>query len=375
MFNTFHSAGVKAFDQKNYGLAKDFFLQAINKNPEVAESYFYLGQCFFFGDKKQQAIPALKKFIELRQTNSDEVANVAYAFDLLGQCYETENRNSPALKCYETATKIYPSGASAWNNMGLFYMKSAQHYLEADLTNSGRLFKGAYAFIKKALELCSNNPVFLHSLASWYEQYVEVLGRVVEDEETVQKNIASSFNDAIDYYRKALSACSEQELALRNIILSNLTECLAQYGHHLYQNKEYRKAQETYLEALSLDPEHLVVMNQIGMALSKQEQYLEARHYFSSILLKTEDKQEIADAYLNIACTYRLEQEWDEAAKALSDAKKFAPEDASIADEEKKLNHAKSAALLTSTPQTLFGHSNPDSQIVSKTAPESSCSI
>ncbi|WP_392537974.1 tetratricopeptide repeat protein [Legionella sp. 227] len=375
MFNTFHIAGVNAFDEKKYEIAKDFFLRAINKNPEVAESYFYLGKCFFFRDEKQQAIPPLKRFIELRQSNSDEVANVAYAFDLLGQCYETENRDTAALKCYETATKIYPSGASAWNNMGLFYMKSAQHYLEADSTNSAKLFKGAYAFIKKALEICSNNPVFLHSLASWYEQYVEVLERVVEDEETIQKNTASSFNDAIDYYRKALSACTEQDLALRNIILSNLTECLAQYGHHFYQNKEYKKAQKAYLEALSLDPEHLVVINQIGMTLSKQENYLEARQYFSAILDKTEDKQEIADAWLNIACTYRLEKIWDKAEEALSYAKKFAPEDASIAEEEIKLNESKSAALLVSTPQTLFGNSNPDSRIVIKTVPESSFSI
>lgn len=38
MFNSFHIDGVKAFDANNYGIAKDFFHQAIDLNPEVAES-------------------------------------------------------------------------------------------------------------------------------------------------------------------------------------------------------------------------------------------------------------------------------------------------------------------------------------------------
>lgn len=373
MFNSFHIDGVKAFDENNYGIAKDFFLQAIEKNPEAAESYFYLGKCYFFCDEKHQATFPLKKFIELRQNNSDEVANVSYAFDLLGQCYEAENKDTAALRCYETATKIYPSGASAWNNMGLFYIKSALHYLETDLANSAKLFKGAMFFIKKALELSSNNPVFLQTVASWCEKYIEVLERSVENESAVQKNIASNFSYAIQYYRKALSVCHEHDLALRNIILSNLTECLAQYGHHLYKNKDYKNAQEIYLEAMHLDPEHLIVINQIGMSLFKQDCFPEARKYFSSILEKTEDKQEIADAWLNIACTYRLEKKWVKAEEALSQAKKFAPEDASITEEEMKLNESKLAALLISTPQTLFGSSNPDSQSAeSKTVQESS---
>ncbi|PUT38567.1 tetratricopeptide repeat protein [Legionella taurinensis] len=372
MFNSFHINGVRAFDAKHYQIAKDFFLQAIDINPEVAESHLYLGKCFFFCDEKQQAIPSIKKFIELRQSHSDDVANVSYAFDLLGQCYEAENKDTAALTCYETATKIYPSGASAWNNMGLLYIKSARHLLETDLANSAKLFKGALAFITKALEIASDNPVFLHSAASWYEQYIEVLERVVEDNDAVQKNKAGNFSYALIYYRKALAVCSENDVVLRNIILSNLTDCLAQYGHHFYKNKEYKKAQETYMEALQLDPEHLIVINQIGMSLFKQDCFPESRKYFSSILDKTDDKQEIADAWLNIACTYRLEKKWSDAEEALSQAKKFAPEDSSIAEEEMTLNQSKLNALLLSAPQTLFGSSNPDSPgAVNKKAQES----
>ncbi|EHL32161.1 tetratricopeptide repeat protein [Legionella drancourtii] len=112
------------------------------------------------------------------------------------------------------------------------------------------------------------------------------------------------------------------------------------------------------INRIHLDPEHLIVINQIGMSFFKQDCFPEARQNFSSILEKTEDKQEIADAWLNIACTYRLEKEWTKAEEALNQAKRFAPEDSSIVEEEIKLNESKLAALLISTPQTLFGNSN-----------------
>ncbi|KTD30830.1 photosystem I assembly protein Ycf3 [Legionella moravica] len=362
MFNSFHLDGIKAFDEHNYERAKNCFLQAIDNNPEVPESYLYLGTCFFFCSEPKRAISSLKKFIELRQSNPDEVANVSHAFDLLGQCYEMEHNSKAALTCYETATKIYPSGASAWNNMGLLFIKSAVHYLETDLVQSVKLFRASLAFITKALSISSENPVFLHSVASWYEQYIEVVVKVVQDEDAVMNNVAMNFSFAIHYYRKALAVCKEHEVTLRNIILSNLTECLAQYGHHFYKNNEYLKAQEIYLEALQFDPEHLIVINQIGMSLFKQDCFPEARKYFSSILNKTEDTQEIADAWLNIACTYRLENKWEQAEEALIQAKQHAPEDSSITEEEMRLIESKSAALLISTPQTLFGSSSSASQ-------------
>ncbi|CAM2754934.1 photosystem I assembly protein Ycf3 [Legionella steigerwaltii] len=362
--------GVKAFNEGNYEKAKELFLRAIDKKQETPESYFYLGKCHFFCDEKQQAISPLKtyikkinKLIEVKQNNSDDVANLSYAFDVLGQCYEAENKGTAALTCYETATKIYLSCASAWNNMGLFYIKSAKSYLEKeDLMNAVNFFGRALVFIKKALELCSDNPVFLHGVASWYEQYIEVLEKVIGDDEAVQKKMTNNFSHALQYYLKALNACKEDDFVLKNIILGNYIECLAQYGHHMYKNEHYKEAQETYLKVIQFDPDHLPAINQMGMTLFKQNCFSEARKYFSSILEKTKDKQEIADAWLNIACTYRFEKEWYKAQEALNQAKTFSPEDSSITDEEKKLNESKAAAILISTPQILFGNSNSTAQ-------------
>ena len=368
MPNFFHLEGVKAFNAHDYQTAKTLFLQAIDKNSEEPESYLFLGKSYFFCDEKSEAIAHLKKYIEFNQHNPEEVTNVSYAFDLLGQCYEAENKNSAAITCYTTATEINPLAASAWHNLGLLYIKSAQHYLEQDLTESFKLFQRAQTFLEKALKICTTNPMFLHSVAGWYEKYIEALEKVTEDEEAVQQNIDNNFNLAIQYYQNALTACREDDAALKNIITSNLTECLAQYGHHLYRAENFVKALELYLQAIELDPDYLGVINQIGMSFFKQNFFPEARRYFSDILNKTSDHQELADAWLNIACTHRLEKSWTDAEVALNKAKEYAPEDPAIFDEEQQLMDSKAqASLIAAASQTIFSNPNPvpDSQLSS----------
>lgn len=406
----FYIDGIKAFNENNYEIAKDLFLQAINENPEEAQSYLYLGKCYFFCDEKQLAILPLERFIELMQNEVvsvevasvsvssqfcaaedkdmptqeycveatevplaeatkfyplDEKANISNAFDLLGQCYGAENNNTEALRCYKQATTKDPLCVSAWNNMGLLYIKLGLVHLEADLKVSIVYFNDALIFIKKALNTSQNIPMFLHSIASWFEQYVEVLKKVtMKDELARQQNIAQHFSYGIIHYNKALSVCNEQDVVLKNIIGSNLTECLAQYGHHCYKNKDYQTARDLYFQALDRDPQHLIVLNQIGMSFFKEDRFPEARQYFSSILEKTQDNQEIADAWLNIACAYQFETEWKKAEEALNKAETFMPEDESILDQRKELHKSKfkSTLLRICTPQGLFRPSNIDTQ-------------
>lgn len=360
MHYSFYLNGVKAFNKHNYAEAKSLFLQAINENSEEPEIYLFLGKSYFLCDEKNEAITHLKKYIKDNQSNSEHIANISYAFDLLGQCYEEINEDDAAFTCYVTATNIHPSAASAWHNFGLLSIKSAQHHLEKNLSDSFDIFKKALSYLKKALEICSTNPMFLHSVANWYDQYIEALETVNEEE----GNINRHFKLAIEYYQKALDACCEDDLALKNIITLNLTECLAQYGHHLYKTEDFVNALELYSQAIALDPNHLAAMNQIGMTLFKQNRFSEARKYFADILGKTDDPQELADAWLNIACTHRLEKSWANAENALNQAKTFAPDDPSISDEEKKLMASTSYASLIKTPQTIF--SNPNSVLQSQ---------
>lgn len=363
MPNSFHTEGVDAFKNNDYAQAKILLLQAIAANPEEAESYLYLGKAYFLADEKNAAIAPLIKYIKLNQHNAAEVANVSCAFDLLGQCYEAGNKDLAALRAYKIAIKVDRSCAAAWHNMGLLYIKSAQHYLEQDLRNSSKLFYGAIIFLIKALALSRTNPQFLHSIASWHEKYVEVLQEMVGAPEAVQQHIKFNFNLALKYYQQALVACHADDVGLKNIIRSNLTECFAQYGHYLYGIKEYASAQQFYGQALRIDPAHLAAINQMGMSLFHQQRFMEARTYFADLLDKTAVQQGQADAWLNIACTHRLEKAWVEAKSALAKAKELAPEDDFILAEEKQLAASQLAAQLISTPQRMF---HPASAVVPK---------
>ncbi|MFZ4077099.1 MAG: tetratricopeptide repeat protein [Legionellaceae bacterium] len=352
MFNVFHLQGVDALHDGEYQHAKTCLLQAIAENPETPESYFFLGKACFLCDEKDEAILYLKQYIELRKDNAEEIGNISYAFDLLGQSYEAINKDDDAIVCYQAATKIHPSCASAWHNMGLLYIKSAQHYLEQEKLEVSRdLFNTAKFFIKKALEISGDNPMFLNSVASWYETYIELLEKLMEDQEAVHKNIANNFQWAIQYYQQALTRCDEKDVTLKNIITSNLTECFAQYGHFLYKNQNYVAAQAFYLETLQLTPSHLSAITQMGMCLFQQDDYVEARKYFLKIFDETDDQQEIADAWLNIACTYRLEKDWDNARDALDKAKRLAPEDPCIDEEEQKLTDSIDESSLMAAPR------------------------
>lgn len=350
MFNSFHLQGVDALRESKYIEAKKLFLEAIKQNPEVPETYFLLGKTCFLCDEKSETISYLIQFIELTQYEKEQ-ENKSHAFDLLGQCYASRSESELAITCYLNALEIDPSCVSVRHNLGLLYMKLAQEYLEIDLQNCSALLKSARIALNSALELCKDNPMFLHSIASWYEQYIELLKKLSEASNT-QEMISEQFNWAIHYYREALAHCHKNDKLFQNVITENLTECYAQFGHHLYQSQAYAKAQKLYESAL--DQNHIPALNQIGMCLFKQGKYSEARVKFAILLERTADTQDQADAWLNTACCYRLEKNWLEAEKSLDAARKLAPQDPEIHKETENLKQAKSQALLAVTNQTFF---------------------
>ncbi len=204
--------------------------------------------------------------------------------------------------------------------------------------------------------------MFLQSLASWFEQYIEVLEELKEH----QSQIEECFEQAIGYYQQALAVCLPEDEALQTIIRENLTECIAQYGHHFYRHANYVRAQTAYLQVLQFDTNHLPALTQLGMSYFRQKSYAKAREYFLSILDKTQETQERADAWLNVACTYRKEKNWLEAEKALKQARQFAPNDEAIDKEEIKLTTAKMNVLLINAPQILFKEGKPTASTETK---------
>lgn len=351
MPNSSYEKGLEAFSKRDYPNAQNQFLLAVNDKECPHEAYFYLGHCQYYGAEWQAAISNLKTFIKLRQFDSQSVKNISNAFDLLGQCYEKINDVSNVWISYTTAVKTNKDNPSPWHNMGLLCMKTAREKPAETLSYLNK----AYTFLQSALVLLKDNPSFIHSFASWWEQYAETF------QEFCAKQ-CEHYDSAIRYYLEAKNACKVGDEALKNIIQDNLAECYAQYGHLFYQNQEYKQAEEKYIKVLELDPNHITVINQRGMIFLKQENYLEARKYFEDILKKIPSLEQTADAYLNIAVTYRLEKLLDKAKAALTEAKKLVPNDDAIAEEETKLKEMIGNAALISAPQVLLATKSTDEE-------------
>ncbi|KTD41611.1 tetratricopeptide repeat protein [Legionella parisiensis] len=280
--------------------------------------------------------------------------NRSHAFDLVGQCYATENKNEVAITYYFAAIENDLSCVSARHNLGLSYMSLARDHLNSHLENCFILLKNAHIALNSALEICVNNPMLLQTTARWHEQYIELLKKLSKEKET-QEDISVNFICAIHYYREALTHCQKEDIALKKIITENLAECYAQFGNHLYQNEEYEKAQELYSLVLESDQNHIPALNQTGMCSFKQGMYIEARKKFTTILKQTIETQDQADAWLKIACCYRFEKNWDEAERSLSEARQLTSQAPSIDEELEKLRLAKSQTLLAETDQVFFG--------------------
>lgn len=349
MFNPHYLAGLAYLEKGENPEAKMEFLQSVIEHPEVAQSWFYLGKACFLADDPVNGITFLAKYITL----ASDVADLALAYDLTGQCYQASDNEAEALANYETAISLRPECESALHNMGILYMSRAQEVMDENASLCFESFDLARTFLFRALEFCATNPKFLHSVASWYEAYVDALENVIVASKEV---LYDHYEVAISYYRKAVDACDDSSSLFKNIANAHLTECLAQSGHCFYRNEDYGKAMDFYMNVIERDSKHLVVLNQIGMCYFKQQSYEIARRYFSRIIDETDDTQEQADAWLNMACAWRHEKNWHQARETLLRAKELAPEDSAIEKEDEALRSACSEQSLLTAPQALFHH-------------------
>lgn len=312
------------------------------------------GKAYYLRGDYTTAITTLQNYIDENIEIPSERSACALAYDCMGQCYAALDSDTEANDCYEKAVRLDDTCASAWHNRGLLSMKQAEQALDSSYHDRGLFLLGcARTHLVKALKLCSTMPMFLHSIASYYERYAEALAQFKQADEGTPQKIHTSFGHAISYYEKALAACDDD--TLDKIFSSNFVECLAQYGHYFYRAGHYSDAQNYYKHALGLDPNHLSALNQMGMCSSREGDFKIARDYFHRIIeISSDDRETLADAWLNIGYTYRSEHAFEAATDAIKRAKELSPSDADILEEEQALLSAKAMASFIRSSQRLF---------------------
>lgn len=276
------------------------------------------------------------------------------AHELLGLCYvndtsmaETEAEAEKEAETHFTLAITYSqSTASPYNNLGLLKISQAKRMATtyANYQACCTLFETGLTCLRRGTAVLldgENIPMFLHSLAIWYEEYAQKLQEYIDNTDISidESQITVKFEAALINYQKALEKCKEEDAVLKDAITSNYTECLAQYGHYWYKKADYDSATQYYAKAHELNPQHVTVIYQTGMCFSKKENFNQAEVLFRKILtISNIEPQDISDAWLNIAYCSRKQHLYTEAQEALEKAKvQDVRDDEAIANEETEL--------------------------------------
>ncbi|WP_277017159.1 tetratricopeptide repeat-containing sensor histidine kinase [Flavobacterium lindanitolerans] len=168
----------------------------------------------------------VSKIIAERSKNENDTLNIARAYTYIGDYYASTVKKDSAFLYYTKAEKIYQKKNDKVNLGGVFIsMATAQGY-END-------FLGSELSAIKALNVLRDTQ----EKSKIYEAY-NILGFV--------SNELKDYEKSLEYHTKALTLAKENNLKNFNEVSSSLNNI-----GNVYQNqKKYKKAIETYEEAL-----------------------------------------------------------------------------------------------------------------------------
>lgn len=78
-------------------------------------------------------------------------------------------------------------------------------------------------------------------------------------------------------------------------------------------------------------------IDHLDMSLLNMDFFAIYRDYCTEIINETDNSQTLVAAWINLACSYRLEGFSEEAEEALKEAKKIAPENIDVIEEEARI--------------------------------------
>jgi len=117
--------------------------------------------------------------------------------------------------------------------------------------------------------------------------------------------LAFTFYSWFDFkYKKTLPAPKNQQA-----VVSHKIEATVNFGEFYERAKNFQKigrlkeAQGFYKQALTLEPDNVFVLNNLGVIYIQQRKYSEARNNLESAI---RIKPEYVDPYYNLACLYAL---------------------------------------------------------------------
>jgi tetratricopeptide (TPR) repeat protein len=229
----------------------------------------------------------------LMQENLDVEEKIELLRDYVGKLYGDSLRRPQIKNLFETLIVQHPHEAQIRDLYASYLvvtgdLRSAaeqqEYAVDADLSNTGRWrsimslygqlndIPTAISTGKRALEFIPDDPVVNLLMGANYQ--------MTED-----------YDQALGYFRKALTLTDENDNSARSQIVASI-------GDIYYAREMPDSAFVYYKEAVSLDPENLLALNNFAYYLAENEQDLDMAERYSAICVRANSENDTAiDTY------------------------------------------------------------------------------
>ncbi len=274
-----NNMGLVYLCEDNYDMARKYFDRALDIDrgtlksiSETAVNFNNIGLTELGKESYQSALANFKN-AERYNVKIGALRNLGFVQNNIGVLYSATGKSRNALEYYKKATRIFQKlglkqpVAVAYNNMGHLY------YKRKDYKNATKYFETALKFNRdvqhklgtaislnnlglveketKKIESAERN--IKEAIATFRELNLPVKQKVALDNESTiyikdsDKGLDKLYNFFEERYRDA------QE----NEIVANQVKYLAKMGDIQFRKKEYQKALDLYLQAMSLDEDNM----------------------------------------------------------------------------------------------------------------------
>ncbi|MEM7310193.1 MAG: tetratricopeptide repeat protein [Planctomycetota bacterium] len=174
--------GYTRFASRKVAESEEAFLRSLDKMPDSANAWHYVGLARYDGKNFEGTAEALRKgwgidpaamVSEMQGSRDLNLAKVEY---VVGWCVEREQWADAAVLaelCAETAVDV----ARYWNNMGFFLREEGARLTaekdEAEAARSEVVFEQAFVAYQRALDLSPEDPTFLNDTAVILHYYLK----------------------------------------------------------------------------------------------------------------------------------------------------------------------------------------------------------
>lgn len=248
------NSGEKAFQEKNYGLAVNYFSQCIAKDKNYMAAYWYRGLAYFYQNATQEALKDINKALSLSKSNDKNSQQTLYS--IRAQIHSHTANYSDAINDYSKALSISPKDlGNLWGRALGYWNTGEYHKALKDFEECEKLIeKHDKDNLSKLYMLMAG----IYAATNKKEEAIEYYSKSINEKK--ENNEAFIYRGDLYFYMEAFGKAIDDYAAALNIVKtddSKTKEYLyTQRAQSYMEIGEYEKAINDIDQAISLSPNY-----------------------------------------------------------------------------------------------------------------------